>query len=519
MIWLCFLSAFSCLHLCVGASTERSSISLLTCKQDASAVARSSTTGKTTISDLIEVVVCLNYNASSLKALVVFQGFSIWCTRENSGRGTCRSCYLPRWGQRFQQSPVTAIIRVYTSDGQLVEEKNIAGNASDCKSRGDDHIRSRPKLHTSFVVNGTERVLSVRENESVEQAAGRFLRQYNLVDNDSGGHNQWLTENIESAISLKKTRRRELRREVLRRQDRGLPIQIVFGASVSQTVNTLEHFGPSFIAFDINSFDLLDEEDFLFYFGMEGSVDAMVTEHVFEHLDIKECLQALRLCRKYLKKTTEAYMRLAVPDWWRYPENTTTAFYAADIRDGHFVQYNLDSLGEMLTYASFQFQPREYNNGSIKFSGSLDPLKGMIKRSFCFDHRGVYSLVVDAWTHEPPSWPATTPTGTSGEDAFLSTDQCGVQGLYEHGLMLAQDVERIADATWYFRLALNVMKIHSTPAGVDKGNLLRKLHSVLLYQELHKEADDILLELDAFEHVQRFHRNSPVSKDDAKPDL
>jgi predicted SAM-dependent methyltransferase len=101
-----------------------------------------------------------------------------------------------------------------------------------------------------------------------------------------------------------------------------------------------------------------------------ASIDAIVCEHVFEHLSYAEGTQAARLCLRYLKPL--GVLRVAVPDglhssadyvewvdvgnWWNEWTN-----------EPHKVLYNYLSLSRVLKSAGFAVRLREWHDARRVF--------------------------------------------------------------------------------------------------------------------------------------------------------
>jgi predicted SAM-dependent methyltransferase len=172
-------------------------------------------------------------------------------------------------------------------------------------------------------------------------------------------------------------------------------LRIVIGASgVSQR---------GWIATEADFLNLLSENDWTRYFE-EGSIDALLAEHVWEHLSRDEGLLAARLCFKYLKPG--GYIRAAVPDGL-HPD----ASYIADVKPGgsgggahdHKVLYTHETFKALFEEAGFHVALLEYfdEQGDFHCSEWL-PSAGRINRSKRFDARNVdgnlryTSIILDA---------------------------------------------------------------------------------------------------------------------------
>lgn len=173
------------------------------------------------------------------------------------------------------------------------------------------------------------------------------------------------------------------------------PLRIVVGAGGVDS--------PGWIPTDVNVLDILNPDDWAMYFA-EGTVDAILAEHVWEHLTREQGVAAARNCFRYL--TRGGYLRVAVPDGYHsdpaYVEAVRpggTGFGAQD----HKVLYNYRSLSEVLELAGFTVDLLEYYDETETFhSSDWDPADGKVRRSSKFDERGrdgalaYTSLLVDA---------------------------------------------------------------------------------------------------------------------------
>jgi predicted SAM-dependent methyltransferase len=185
----------------------------------------------------------------------------------------------------------------------------------------------------------------------------------------------------------------------LRRRAESAPLRIVIGAGGLDE--------PGWIATDIGSLDLLNPAHWEACLR-KGSVDAMLAEHVWEHLSPEEGLEAARRCHEYLKPS--GYLRVAVPDAF-FPD----AGYLEHVRPGgsgsgaddHKVLYTYLTLSEVFRSAGFRVELLEYHDAEGRFHHvDWDPGRGRIHRSMRFDERnrdGVLrytSIILDA--HKAP---------------------------------------------------------------------------------------------------------------------
>jgi len=132
-----------------------------------------------------------------------------------------------------------------------------------------------------------------------------------------------------------------------------------------------------------------------------GSIDSLLSEHMFEHLTEDEARSALTECHRYLKPN--GLFRLAVPDGYR--RDLTYVKEVAPPNDGHKMLYNIDTLTALLQSVGFTTTPLEYFDKQERFHAvPWDQNEGMIHRSVRFDSQqsfqrdGLFytSLIVDA---------------------------------------------------------------------------------------------------------------------------
>ncbi len=162
-------------------------------------------------------------------------------------------------------------------------------------------------------------------------------------------------------------------------------------------------YPPGWVPTDINTLNLLRLADWNAYFA-EASIDAILAEHVWEHLSAAEGLIAALHCFRYLKPG--GYLRVAVPDGLHPDQH-----YIAQVRPGgtgagaddHQLLYTYRSATALFAHVGFQVRLLEYFDeaGNFHFH-DWAPSAGMIRRSRRFDPRnagGVLaytSLILDA---------------------------------------------------------------------------------------------------------------------------
>ncbi|MDD4297560.1 MAG: hypothetical protein PHC69_11510 [Ruminiclostridium sp.] len=138
-----------------------------------------------------------------------------------------------------------------------------------------------------------------------------------------------------------------------------------------------------------------------------NSIDALLAEHVWEHMTYEEGIEAAKNCFKYLKHG--GYIRCAVPD-----KNFRNEWYQNMVQVGgpgpadhpavsHKIIYDYESFKKVFESAGFDVSLLEYCNEYGDFSYTYwNEMDGKIGRSFRFDTRnsahklGMVSLIIDA---------------------------------------------------------------------------------------------------------------------------
>ncbi|MBN2084020.1 MAG: methyltransferase domain-containing protein [Anaerolineales bacterium] len=183
------------------------------------------------------------------------------------------------------------------------------------------------------------------------------------------------------------------------------PRRIVIGASAT--------FDPGWIPTEIEALNILKEADWARFF-IPGSIDALLAEHVWEHLTAEEAQQGAALCHRYLKPG--GYLRIAVPDG-NHPDPEYRAWVkpggSGAGADDHKLLYTHASARLLFERAGFEVRMLEYFDDAGKFHyNEWAPEDGMIHRSKRFDKRnrggklGYTSIVLDA---VKPSSPPRSP--------------------------------------------------------------------------------------------------------------
>ena len=177
---------------------------------------------------------------------------------------------------------------------------------------------------------------------------------------------------------------------VLQRKVASEPLKLILGASGSTRAGW---FSTEQVFLDIRK-----DSDWSRFFE-PASVDAMVSEHVWEHLSEVDGCKAAELCFRYLKPGGR--LRIAVPDG-----NHPSPDYREGVRigrHGHKVLFGHDSLGAMFRSVGFETELLEYFDADGQFhEQNWDPDDGMIVRSKRFDRRNrdgqlrCTSIIMDA---------------------------------------------------------------------------------------------------------------------------
>ncbi len=173
------------------------------------------------------------------------------------------------------------------------------------------------------------------------------------------------------------------------------PLKVIIGAAdVSQR---------GWVRTDIGHLNVLKEKDWARYFD-DASIDALLAEHVWEHLTVADGFLAAKNCFKFLKPG--GYFRIAVPDG-NFPD-VKYIDYVKPMGSGpgsgdHKVLYTYKTLGDLLQRCGFKVKLLEYWDEQAEFhSTPWSAEDGLILRSRWNDARNTKekinytSLIVDA---------------------------------------------------------------------------------------------------------------------------
>jgi predicted SAM-dependent methyltransferase len=196
---------------------------------------------------------------------------------------------------------------------------------------------------------------------------------------------------------------RRAAREIRRRRNSALirsslslsPRRVVIGASGT--------FDSGWIPTEVEALNILCEADWRRFFEPD-SIDALLAEHVWEHLTEEEGLQGAALCRRYLKPG--GYLRIGVPDGNHpdpeYIEYVKIGGKGAGAAD-HKILFTYRTARSLFERAGFEVRLYEYfdEDGTFHYA-DWSPADGLIHRSKRFDKRNrdgrlrFTSIVLDA---------------------------------------------------------------------------------------------------------------------------
>lgn len=157
------------------------------------------------------------------------------------------------------------------------------------------------------------------------------------------------------------------------------------------------------ISTDRDVLNVLDQRAWRSYFTV-NSLDAILAEHVWEHLTPQEAAIAATHCFRYLKHG--GYLRVAVPDGY-HPDPDYIEWVKPGGNgpgsDDHKVLYTFDTFKEVFSSAGFDVYLYEYfDEQGVFHELDWDPENGMVQRSRRFDDRNAdgnlryTSIIADA---------------------------------------------------------------------------------------------------------------------------
>jgi predicted SAM-dependent methyltransferase len=176
------------------------------------------------------------------------------------------------------------------------------------------------------------------------------------------------------------------------------------GEKIKLIVGTGHTQYTGWVSTDIHELNILSEQDWQ-YLLRGKKVTNILSEHVWEHIELEDSRKANRLCFHYLGKNGR--MRIAVPDGF-FPDEA----YIEYVRPGgsgpgcedHKLLYNYRLLSQELEKAGFKVELLEYwdEHGQFHYKDWSPEEGGMVGRSSRFDPSNAggtlkyTSLIVDA---------------------------------------------------------------------------------------------------------------------------
>lgn len=174
------------------------------------------------------------------------------------------------------------------------------------------------------------------------------------------------------------------------------PVRLIIGAGGTSY--------PGWISTDVRELNILNEGTWKRYFS-EGSVDAMLAEHVWEHLSADDAVMAARNCYSYLKPG--GYLRAAVPDGLHPSKEYIAAVKPGGTgpgADDHKVLYTYKTFERVFRAAGFEVDLLEWFDEAGRFhKKDWSESMGLITRTSAHDHRNengtlnYTSIMLDAW--------------------------------------------------------------------------------------------------------------------------
>ena len=199
---------------------------------------------------------------------------------------------------------------------------------------------------------------------------------------------EWVLPRAAVVVLRQQVARR--RSSLLRKRLRAVPRRVVIGASGV--------FEAGWVPTDERQINLLRPETWRSYFEPD-SIDALLAEHVWEHLTVDEGKAAAALCHRYLRPG--GYLRVAVPDGLHpdrdYREYIKPGGVGGGSVGGHQVAYTYRQLKDVFESVGFRVRLLEYHDETgVLHATDWSPRQGMIHRSRQFDSRGAISIILDA---------------------------------------------------------------------------------------------------------------------------
>jgi predicted SAM-dependent methyltransferase len=153
------------------------------------------------------------------------------------------------------------------------------------------------------------------------------------------------------------------------------------GGTVRVVIGAGTVYEEGWIRTNVQYLNLLNDSHWQYAFA-DHPIDALLAEHVWEHLTFEEGRRAAAQCYKYLKPG--GYLRVAVPDG-QNPNPDYLEFVrpggSGPGADDHKTLHTLQSLRELLESVGFAVEPLEYYDADGRFhAAKWDPQAGRIHR-------------------------------------------------------------------------------------------------------------------------------------------
>lgn len=173
-------------------------------------------------------------------------------------------------------------------------------------------------------------------------------------------------------------------------------IKVIFGAGGTSY--------PGWISTDYPALDVTDKESWAKIFKF-GQIDALLSEHVLEHLDDDQVVSAIENIYKYLKQG--GYVRIAIPDGYNPSMEYIEAIKPGGSglgSDDHKQLFNCQLISALLEKNGFKVKLLEWfdEDGNFNFI-DWSAHDGMVTRSSRYDERNLKnplsytSLILDAY--------------------------------------------------------------------------------------------------------------------------
>ena len=134
-------------------------------------------------------------------------------------------------------------------------------------------------------------------------------------------------------------------------------------------------------------------------FFNKNSLEAILGEHIWEHLTLEESATATKICFEFLKPG--GYCRIAVPDGLHPDPIYLRGVGPIGPNEQHKVMYDFESIKEIFESVGFKVSYLEYyDKDGVFHKTNWDPNKGMIHRSVRYRnvHKDVSCLGLDNYT-------------------------------------------------------------------------------------------------------------------------